>query len=110
MSERLSCFVIMPYSESSDKVYQCAILPALSTAKAPSILALRADQMVRNVTLKAHVEQSVQSADFCLVDITHANPNVMYELGYAAAQKKPVIIIQEENALTTPANIREMLV
>ncbi len=110
MPERLSCFVIMPYSQSSDEVYQRAILPALLHIPEADILPLRADQITQALTLKAHVESAVQSADFCIADITGGNPNVMYELGYAMANQKPVILIQETGSRQVPANLSGSLV
>lgn len=96
MNKRLSCFIIMPYSESSDRVYRDAIVPVLQKIPGYNILTLRADSMGRSsITLKAHVENAVKSADFCIADVTGGNPNVIYELGFANAVGKPTILIGE---------------
>lgn len=109
MSERFSCFVMMPYSEASDDLYRKAILPALDSLP---ILALRADKMgQREITVKAHVESAVRSADLCIADITGNNPNVIYELGYAYAKGKPVIVIQEaKDRKRTPINLFNIVI
>ena len=102
MNRRLSCFIIMPYSEESDKVYHDAIVPVLQNLPGYNILTLRADSMGRSsITLKAHVENAVKSADFCVADVTGGNPNVIYELGYANAVGKPVILIGEAGTQKT---------
>ncbi len=106
MTERVSCFIIMPYSRDSDDVYQRAVLPALKSVEDPTVLPLRADQMISDITLKAHVERSVQAADFCVVDITGGNPNVMYELGFAVASRKPLLVIQEAGRGDAPADLQ----
>ena len=85
MPKRISCFVIMPYSDRSEEVYRLAVLPAIRDVHDADVLALRADQMPSEVTLKARIESAVQSADFCIADVSGANPNVMYELGFAIA-------------------------
>lgn len=108
MSERLSCFVIMPYSAESDRVYSEAIAPALMSIPDKKILVLRADQMGHEaITLRAHVENAVRSADFIITDVSGNNPNVMYELGYAAAIGKPVVIVSRKSLGELPANLRE---
>ena len=105
MSNRLSCFVIMPYSNTAEEVYRRAVLPAIRDVRDADILALRADQMPSEVTLKARIESAVQSADFCIADVSGANPNVMYELGFAIAQQKPVVVLQEAGTTQLPANL-----
>jgi len=108
MPERVSCFVIMPYSEASDRLYSELIAPVLRNLPDATVLALRADQIgPRALTLKAHVEDAVRTADFCIADLTGSNPNVMYELGYAIASQKPVILIRARASEGLPANIRE---
>lgn len=39
------------------------------------------------------IANSIDTADFVVVDITRQNPNVMYELGYAHALRIPTILI-----------------
>jgi nucleoside 2-deoxyribosyltransferase len=100
MRNRLSCFVIMPYSGGMDVVFGSAIVPALRSVKRADILPLRADAMgQQELTLRAHIQGAVDAADFCIVDVTGFNPNVMYEFGYAAARHKPMVTIVEDTAL-----------
>ena len=86
----------MPYSENSDMVFSKVIAPTLQSLPDHNVIALRADQMgLRALTLKAHVESSVKSADFIIADLTGFNPNVMYELGYASALEIPIVFISK---------------
>ncbi|HSK73128.1 MAG TPA: hypothetical protein VK892_15630 [Pyrinomonadaceae bacterium] len=99
MSERLRCFIIMPYSEAYDEIYREAILPALKNLEGYHVLPLRADDMGPiAITLKANVENAVRSADFCIADISGTNLNVMYEVGYALGVNKPVIFIADKES------------
>lgn len=108
MTTRLRCFIIMPYSHESDLFYRSVILPVLKSLPDADILALRADEMGdRPLTLKAHVETAVQSADFCIVDLSGMNPNVLYELGYAMALSKPTIMLMLRDSGRPPANLAE---
>lgn len=45
------------------------------------------------------IDEAIRRADFVVVDVTSANPNVMYELGYVHALRKPTIIISEASSL-----------
>ncbi len=112
MDKRHSCFIIMPYSEKSDKVFHDAIAPVLQSLQGHNILPLRADTMGRSdITLKAHVENAVKSADFCIADVTGGNLNVVYELGFANAIGKPVILIGEVGShKTLLSNLKGQLI
>lgn len=46
-----------------------------------------------SVSLEDRVLESILQSDFVIADITGANPNVMYELGFARAARVPVIPI-----------------
>jgi len=108
MSEKLRCFVIMPYSENSDLIFYKVISPTLQSMPGCNIIALRADQMdLRSLTLKAHIESSVKSADFIIADLTGFNPNVMYELGYASALEIPIVFISKGLTKNLPVGISE---
>lgn len=45
------------------------------------------------------ITDAIQEADFIIADITSANPNVVYELGYAHALQKPTILLAESEAI-----------
>ena len=42
------------------------------------------------------IESGIRAATVCLADITTDNPNVWYELGYAFAAKRPVVMVCSE--------------
>jgi hypothetical protein len=108
MHSRVSCFVIMPYNEHSDLVYTQAVVPVLQEFPDRRLLTLRADTMGRRaITLHAHVQNAVKTADFCIADLTGGNPNVMFEIGYAIAIAKPIILICDTSSGEIPANLRD---
>jgi nucleoside 2-deoxyribosyltransferase len=46
------------------------------------------------------IKQAIERADFVIADLTGSNPDVMYEVGYAQALRKPVLpIIQLEDTI-----------
>ncbi len=85
------CFVIQPFdSEKFDQRFEDIYKPALADA---GLEAYRVDQDPSvEVPIEA-IEDGIRKAAICLADITTDNPNVWYELGYAFAADRPVIII-----------------
>jgi hypothetical protein len=56
----------------------------------------RADSAAGPGAITEAIFSSLLSADLVIADITGANPNVMYELGFAHAGRLPVILISRE--------------
>lgn len=106
MAKKFRCFVIMPYSEASDALYTAAIIPALRSLER-NVLPLRPDSIGSvAITLQAHVEQAITSADFCIAEISKLSPNMAYEVGYASGVGKPVILIaNSDNLKTVPLDL-----
>lgn len=42
------------------------------------------------------IQKRIANADLVIADITDSNPNVMYELGFAHAHRKPVLLVLEK--------------
>lgn len=49
--------------------------------------------------------REIGRADIVIADLTEKNENVMYELGYAHALKKPVLPLIQEGAVRVPADL-----
>ena len=87
---QLRCFVIQPFDQGKfDKRYDDAFEPALRHA---GFAAYRVDQDPGTDVLIAAIEEGIRSSAICLADVTTNNPNVWYELGFAHAAGKPVIL------------------
>jgi len=48
------------------------------------------------------ITDAIKASDFIVVDITSPNPNVLYELGYAHAFRKPTLAIRSTKAKSPP--------
>ena len=90
-AQKKTMFVIQPFGKSSEDIYQ---LVSAAAARA-DVTALRADSVAslatENITETIH--QAIRDASLLVANVTDANPNVMYEVGFAQAQNKPLILI-----------------
>ncbi len=57
----------------------------------------------------ARISTSIEKADALIVDITGANPNIMYELGFAHALKKQVLPIVKRGDSNIPSDLQGYL-
>ena len=100
-----TCFVIQPFDRGKfDKRYGDAFEPALEQA---GFKAYRVDEDPSTDILIAAIEDGIREAAICLADVTTNNPNVWYELGFAYAAGKPVILACcDERARPLPFDIQ----
>lgn len=84
------CFVIQPFDSGKfDKRYDAVFKPAVEAAGLDPYRVDR-DPAVE-VPIEA-IEDGIRNASICLADITSDNPNVWYELGFAFATGRPVVM------------------
>jgi len=84
-----TCFVIQPFNDTYNKRFDSLYKPAIEAA---GMTAYRVDQDVSAVVLVEAIEKNIKRAAVCLADISEDNPNVWYELGFAYAAGRPVVM------------------
>ena len=84
-----SIFVIQPFSKATEGVYE---IISSAAAKA-GVNVFRSDMIEAGGKIMESILSAIQSASLLIADVTNANPNVMYEIGFAQAQNKPIILI-----------------
>jgi hypothetical protein len=85
------CFVIQPFDGGPfDKRFDDVLVPAIENA---GLKAYRVDRDPTVTILVDAIETRIRDARACLADITTDNPNVWFELGYALACGKPLVMI-----------------
>jgi hypothetical protein len=82
-------FVIQSFSKATEGVYD---LIASAAAKANASV-YRADSISAGANIVESIHRAIQEAQLLIADVTDANPNVMYEVGFTRAQKKPLLLI-----------------
>jgi hypothetical protein len=89
-----TCFVIQPFdADKFDKRFEEVYSPSIQAAGLDPYRVDR-DPAVE-VPIDA-IESGIRSAAVCLADITTDNPNVWYELGFAFAAGRPVVMVCSE--------------
>src|SRR5437763_1129910 len=87
------CFVIQPFdNDRFDKRYEDIFAPAIEAA---GLEPYRVDRDPSATIPIEQIEEGIRRADACLADISTNNPNVWFELGFAIASGKPVILVCE---------------
>ena len=91
-----TCFVIMPFSEAFDEVFEYAITPAVESR---GFQCIRMDEVVGAINIIHGIIENIFKADLIIADLTGKNANVYYELGVAhsAARSNNTIMIAEED-------------
>ncbi|GEB32819.1 nucleoside 2-deoxyribosyltransferase [Brevibacillus parabrevis] len=86
-----TCFVIQPFDGGAfDKRYEDILVPAITNA---GLDAYRVDRDP-NVNIPIEdIQNGIKNADVVLAEISLDNPNVWFELGYAIASQKEVVLI-----------------
>ena len=88
-----TCFVIQPFDEGRfDKRYEDVFVPAIEAA---DLEPYRVDRDPSTTIPIDQIEEGIRRSDACLADISTNNPNVWFELGFAIASTKPVVLVCE---------------
>ena len=87
---RRRCFVIMPFADQHLPIYEEGIKAAVVQQ---GLTPVRSDRLNLVGNAVEVLKNAINACDCSIAVITGSNPNVMYELGLAHAQGKPVILL-----------------
>ena len=90
MTKKLYAFVLMPFDKNFDDVYRLGIKEA---ANEVDIKAERLDEQIFDGNMLEKIYNEIDRADLIIADMSQRNPNVFYEVGYADAGKKLIILL-----------------
>jgi len=85
-------FVLMPLSKEFDHVYFSGIKPCVEGC---GLTCERVDEQYFTDSILSTIFENIKKARFIVAEMTGKNPNVFYEVGYAHAINKPVILITD---------------
>jgi hypothetical protein len=93
-SERPKAFVVMQFSSPYNEVYSQVIRQVCNEFE---IDPLRADEMYGSGIVIKDVIDEIARSQIVIAEISPANPNVYFEVGYALALQKPIILLAQRN-------------
>ncbi len=85
-------FVCMPFAQEYENFYEAGIKPVIQECGFKSV---RADEVEHSKGIMAVVYEHIEAAHIIVADMTGRNPNVYYEVGYAHALGKNVILLTQ---------------
>lgn len=92
------CFVMQPFDGGAfDKRYESVFAPAISAA---GLEPYRVDRDPSVSVPIQDIENGIRDAEVCLADITTDNPNVWFELGFALAIPRDVVLVCSDERKT----------
>lgn len=98
------CFVIQPFDEENNKRYKSVIEPAIQSA---GLKPYRVDKDKSVQTPVQSIEKKIRESEICFADISTDNPNVWYELGFAVACEKKLVLACADKRDKYPFDIQQ---
>ncbi len=100
-----TAFVMMPFAAEFDDVYS-TVKDSIASVD-DSLHVIRLDEVRAAGSITQDLVEMIRESTLCVADVTGANPNVMWEVGFAAALGKPVIAITQQNGVL-PFDIKDV--
>jgi hypothetical protein len=85
-------FVLMPFAEGLNRIYQTIIKPTIESV---GLVCRRADDYKTSRAIIQDIWKAICEARIVIADLTDLNPNVMYELGIAHTVGKETVLIYQ---------------
>jgi ATP-dependent Clp protease ATP-binding subunit ClpA len=97
-------FVLIPFNEEFDEIYDHYIKPALEHH---GLNVLKADSIYKPGNILSQIWSLIRSAEVIIADVSGKNANVIFELGLCyGIQRCPILLTRDPNEL--PFNIRNL--
>jgi|KBSMisStaDraftv2_1062788.scaffolds.fasta_scaffold267835_2 nucleoside 2-deoxyribosyltransferase len=108
-SERRTCLVLLPEREASGDVAvrleEAILMSDMNVASLDS----HGEYGTLLSEIAAQIPRTIESADAVIADMSGSDPNIMYQLGFAHALKKPVLPIIQRDSGSVPSNLQGYL-
>jgi Restriction endonuclease len=86
-------FVVMPFAPDLDDVYHFGIRETIHTLGGACE---RADEIQHTGGILEKIYDSIRDASIIIAEVSFPNPNVFYEIGFAHALGKPVVLLTRD--------------
>lgn len=98
-------FVIMSFDSKYDKTYE-AIVTGGKLVKNYDLQVERVSEHKGDYIITERIERSINKSEIVICDVSEKSPNVYYELGYARAKGKKIILTAKEGTVL-PFDVRQ---
>lgn len=88
------CFVLMPFDSDFNDIYEFGIKGACADV---GVYCERVDEQIFLGSMLDRIYNQISRADLLVADMTGRNPNVFYEVGYAHALGKNVVLLTQKS-------------
>lgn len=95
-------FIVMQFGKEYDELYHSVIKPVCMDF---DLKVVRADESYNNNFIIHEIVSEIANASVIIADITPDNPNVYYEVGYAHALNKSVVLLCNEERQRLPFDL-----
>ena len=103
-AEKRTVVVAMPFDPKFDVIYHKGIRPAIKKCGLESV---RLDEKYFTGSMIDRLLQEISRSAAVIGEVTDQNPNVMYEIGYADALRKPTLLVIRDSTRDVPFDIRD---
>ena len=86
----------MPYAEEHDTLYDLVIEPAVRDSRDEI---RRLDRLQAPGVVTRQIEEGIRTSDYCIAVLDGMRPNVLYEMGYAQALGRPLILVLRQGQI-----------
>ena len=101
-----NAFLIMPFEPEFNEIWEFVLKPKICSLGHDI---KRADNIFQVGSILEDILNLIKTSDYIIADVTKINANVYYELGYAHALGKKVILITKD-LNTLPFDIKQQRV
>jgi hypothetical protein len=85
-------FAVMPFSDALKKVYTNGVKAACHEL---GVRCERADEQIFTEAIVSRIYDQIFNADIVIAEVSESNPNVYYEVGYARALGKRLLLVTQ---------------
>lgn len=93
MSDNPTAFVVMPFEEEFEQIYDEVISSAFEKI---GYEVNKADSLDTNRSILEDIVEGISDSDILIADLTTSNPNVFYEVGIAHGLGIPTILLTQD--------------
>ncbi len=86
----------MPFADDFQDIYECIKISLDRIDLSQKIKCIRLDELKKPGKITDDLISEIIKSQICIADITGNNPNVMWEVGYAMALNKPLILLTQD--------------